>query len=312
MCGIAALFTDSPDPDLPTWLAAMMARVRHRGPDGEGMQCGTRQGLQIDRPPRTESPADWGLGHVRLAILDLSTAGLQPMSTADRRLWISYNGEVYNYVELTAELRAAGHLFRTGTDTEVILAAYRQWGPDCVARFRGMFAFVLVDLDAAQVFVARDRLGIKPLYLWTRPGLTAVVSELKQLYPLPGFVPRLNHQQAVDYLCEGLLGHEPEQTMLEDVIPFEPGCWLNWRLGDAPALERRRTFWLPSRRHALPALVGRRAGNRGHVRRSGWAAVTVGCPGRHVSLGRHRFVQYRRGCVTGLWGPDEDLFRLPR
>src|SRR5690606_28687294 len=109
-------------------------------------------------------------------------AGLQPMSLADARSWISYNGEVYNYLELADELRAAGHTFRSGTDTEVLLAAYRQWGPACVERFRGMFAFVLVDLQEGNVFAARDRLGIKPLYFWRGPGMAAVVSELKQLY----------------------------------------------------------------------------------------------------------------------------------
>jgi asparagine synthase (glutamine-hydrolysing) len=242
MCGIAALFCDSPRPEVSGWLLAMMRAVRHRGPDGQGAIAGAGLSLQDDH-----QPADWALGHVRLAILDLSAAGLQPMGTPDRKLWISYNGEVYNYLELADELRRAGHSFRSGTDTEVILAAYRQWGPDCVARFRGMFAMVIIDLSSATVFAARDRLGIKPLSVWCGDRLTAIVSELKQLYALPGFAPRLNRQQAVDYLSEGLLGHEADQTLLQDVVPLEPSCWLTWKLGQSPQLAQRQVYWRPAR-----------------------------------------------------------------
>jgi asparagine synthase (glutamine-hydrolysing) len=169
------------------------------------------------------------------------------MASPDRQVWITYNGEVYNYLELAAELRCLGHSFATGTDTEVILAAYRHWGEECVRRFRGMFAFVIVDLAASKVFAARDRLGIKPLYFWSGATMTAAVSELKQLYCLPEFSARLNRQQAIDYLCEGLLGHEADQTMLQDVVPLEPGSWLSWPLGQRPKLDRRQVYWAPER-----------------------------------------------------------------
>ncbi len=242
MCGIAALFVRSGPADLEAPLRRMLAAARHRGPDGQGQVFGDPA-----TPDARPSAANWALGHVRLAILDLSPAGLQPMATSDRRIWISYNGEVYNYRELSDELRQAGHSFRTGTDTEVILAAYQQWGTDCWSRFRGMFSLVLVDLVRGEVHASRDRLGIKPLYFWEGPRFTAVVSELKQLYALPGFRPKLNVPLASDYLTEGLLGHEPTQTLFQSVQPLPPGTWLSWQLGGLPQLERCQSYWEPSR-----------------------------------------------------------------
>ena len=121
-----------------------------------------------------QAQADVGIGHLRLSILDLTDAGRQPMRTRDGRVWITYNGEVYNYVELKQELEALGHVFRTRTDTEVILAAYRAWGTDCVKRFNGMWAFCIVDLERRILFCSRDRIWRQALPLLARrhaPGL---------------------------------------------------------------------------------------------------------------------------------------------
>jgi asparagine synthase (glutamine-hydrolysing) len=242
MCGLAALFCDATRSDLHTPMRRMLTTVAHRGPDGEGMVFGRQRAVVT-----ADEPADWALGHKRLAILDLSTAGLQPMASADRQLWVTYNGEIFNYIELAEQLRQSGHCFQTGTDTEVLLAAYRAWGPSCVERFRGMFAMVLVDLGAGRIWAARDRLGVKPLYIWCGPHQVAVVSEIKQLIQLDGFQPCLNRQQAVDYLCEGLLGHELDQTMFRDVRPLTPGCYLQWPIGQRPNLNAQQQYWSPPR-----------------------------------------------------------------
>ena len=198
--------------------------------DGSGIVCGTVGGVVANRP------ATWSLGHVRLAILDLTEAGAQPMKSRDGLVWISYNGEVYNFIELAVELQSLGHQFETRSDTEVLLAAYREWGSQSVNRFRGMFALVIVDLAQSVVFVARDRLGIKPLYFWAGKDQTHLVSEPKQLLSVAEFQPRLQAQQCVDYLTEGLLGHDPSLTMFDQVHALPAGQCLTWSLGERPQL----------------------------------------------------------------------------
>jgi asparagine synthase (glutamine-hydrolysing) len=181
------------------------------------------------------------LGHRRLSIVDLSPGGYQPMATAERDLWVVYNGEIYNHVELREELRALGHAFRSQSDTEVLLAAYRAWGRDCLARFNGMFAFVLVDRNRRTLFAARDRFGVKPLYWWADPraGL-ALASEIKQLGALPEWRARLNGQRAYDFLVWGLFDHTSE-TLFREVNQLAGGECLEvdlHRAGAAPKPER--------------------------------------------------------------------------
>src|SRR6266567_57722 len=150
MCGIAGIADVTGRPVDERLLRAMTAVQAHRGPDGEGFVC---RGAV-------------GLGHRRLAIIDLST-GDQPMSSDDGRVWIVFNGEIYNFRELRGELEAAGARFRTQSDTEVILRAYEAEGPACVSRLRGMFAFAILDERTRRLVLARDRVGIKPLvYSW--------------------------------------------------------------------------------------------------------------------------------------------------
>lgn len=216
MCGIAALFRTGESGGVSRQtLEAMTRAAAHRGPDGEGTEYF----------PLAPGEA-WrvGLGHRRLAILDLSAEGLQPMTRG--RLVVTYNGEVYNYREIAAELRTLGHVFRTRTDTEVILAAYQEWGPACFSRFRGMWGLVLVDLDARRAVLSRDRLGIKPLYVWQGQGrgqsrVVAVVSEQKQLTALPGSVLRADVVQVRTYLATGY--EHPSRTFFEGVRPVAPG-----------------------------------------------------------------------------------------
>lgn len=217
----------------------MTTSVAHRGPDGAGVQLFRRD----DRLWRASGEGDdWHLafGHRRLAILDVSDAGRQPMSYRDR-LWITYNGEVYNYLELRRELAGRGHEFQTGTDTEVILAAYLEWGPDCFARFRGMWGLAVVDLVARRMIVCRDRLGIKPLYRLQTEEATYFASEIKQ-FLAAGLTLRPNEATLNEYL---LTGYEPAAaTLFEDVVPIPAGTWSDVDL-QTGAIGPPQSYWHP-------------------------------------------------------------------
>ena len=202
MCGIAGLYRRSGRIDLGR-LAHMAQLLRHRGPHDEGaVLIEPRSGHAVTHggpdtptdayrsphayaPGRRHGEADpvfgVGLAHRRLSIVDLTPSGHQPMCDAAARLWITYNGEIYNYVELKAELESLGQAFTSTSDTEVILTAYRRWGRDCLARMNGMFAFALWDGEARELFCARDRLGVKPFYYQWDGELLAFASEPKAL-----------------------------------------------------------------------------------------------------------------------------------
>lgn len=247
MCGISGFVSRTPRPCAP--IHQMTSLVRHRGPDDEGYLLVTGVGAApevfggADTPAEAyrsgsaftpadtidavrETPVILALGHRRLSILDLSVLGHQPMCTADRRHWIVYNGEVYNYRELHEELARLGHDFRSRSDTEVILAAYAQWGADCLRHLNGMWAFAIYDAEAAELFVARDRFGIKPLYYWVTPdGTFCFASEIKQFMAVPGWNAILNRQRAYDFLAWGLTDHTDE-TMFAGVYQLRPGQYL--------------------------------------------------------------------------------------
>src|SRR5262245_23402215 len=170
MCGIAGVVANTRLPKLEAALQKMQTAIRHRGPDGEGTW--------------TSPDGKVGLAHLRLSIIDLSTGG-QPMTLPSGNV-ITYNGEIYNFIELRKELGEAS--FRTTSDTEVILRAYEKWGERCVERLRGMFAFALWDAQKKKLFVARDRFGIKPLYYARVGGAFYFGSEIKALLP---FLPKV-------------------------------------------------------------------------------------------------------------------------
>ena len=144
--------------------------VTHRGPDGHGVVLFHNNG------ERTDHSVGWqiGLAHRRLSIIDLSKRGHQPMCYRDK-YWIAYNGEIYNYIELRTQLIQLGHKFISKSDTEVLLAAYAEWGTNCFARFRGMWSIVIFDIKINQIICSRDRLGIKPLYIWETDGIISIV-----------------------------------------------------------------------------------------------------------------------------------------
>lgn len=202
----------------------MCRLIAHRGPDGEGIALFDDEGAWVSPGGALDRPrARVGLGHRRLAIIDTSAAGCQPMSDPGGRFWIVYNGEVYNHVELRTELEALGHVFITHSDTEVLLAAWHHWGADCLPRLNGMFAFVLYDRSTDRLTVVRDRLGVKPLYWWRAPdGTLAFASEVKTFTVLPGWRARLNGQRAYDFLNWGLTDHTAE-TLFADVHQVPAG-----------------------------------------------------------------------------------------
>jgi asparagine synthase (glutamine-hydrolysing) len=206
MCGIAGRFNYDPlRPVARDVLEAMTDAVAHRGPDAAGYHLAPGVGL----------------GHRRLSIIDLST-GDQPLSNEDGTVWTVFNGEIYNFAEVRAELLAHGHRFRTGSDTEVIVHGYEQWGERCVDRFRGMFAFAVWDSAARRLLLARDRLGVKPLYYAEIPGRGLVFgSELKSLLEDPD-VPRDWRPDAIDaYLT--LLYIPAPATIYRGIHKLEPG-----------------------------------------------------------------------------------------
>lgn len=203
MCGIFGSIGFEPDPH-------RIDIVAHRGPDGRGWET------------YASSKGPVALGHRRLAIIDVSDAGLQPMGDASGRYRLVFNGEIYNYIELREEMRAKGEVFVSDSDSEVLLRAYMLWGEDALRRLRGMFAFLIWDDRDKKLFAARDRYGIKPLYLVTTPRGIAFASEIKQLLGLPGVSGRMNVACVHDFLASGISDHT-SQTMFEGVTQLRGG-----------------------------------------------------------------------------------------
>lgn len=203
MCGLYGSIRFAPD-------QARIDIVAHRGPDGRGW----REFASCAGPVT--------LGHRRLAIIDVSDAGLQPMADPSGRYWMVFNGEIYNYIELREEMRAKGETFVSESDSEVLLRAFMLWGADCLPRLRGMFAFLIWDERDKTLFAARDRYGIKPLYMTaTRQGV-AFASEIKQLLGLPGVTGRMNIARVHDFLASGIADHTA-QTMFDGVGQIRGG-----------------------------------------------------------------------------------------
>lgn len=251
MCGLVALINGGVGVSVTT-LSTMCAVIAHRGPDGEGFALfdservhplvgpNAPQGGGATLP--TLPAVRVGLGHRRLSIVDTSSAGHQPMAGAEERFWITYNGEIYNHVELRGELEALGHCFASHSDTEVLLAAWRQWGEACLARLNGMFAFVLYDRVEDRVIAVRDRFGVKPLYWWRAPdGTLAVASEIKAFTVMPGWRAQLNGQMAYDFLAWGLSDHR-EQTLFDGVHQVPAGGWFETQVSTLVAPQTKQWF----------------------------------------------------------------------
>ena len=220
--------TRTPDSPPDALLTRMTDIIRHRGPDA----CG------YYRDPFAS------LGHRRLSIIDVG-AGSQPMSNEDGSLWITYNGEIFNHADLRPALEQAGHRYRTRCDTETILHAYEQYGPDCVTRLRGMFSFAIWDKHARTLFCARDRLGKKPFYYYWDGRLFAFASEIKALLEHPAISPRFEEPLLSEYLNFGYCSGE--QTLFSGIRKLMPGHWLAL----TPERFEIRQYWeIP--RHSAP------------------------------------------------------------
>ena len=205
MCGIAGYFALTPRP-IPerAVLERMVEAVRHRGPDDGGVYLDARAGL----------------GHRRLSIIDLS-GGRQPLSNADESLWVTFNGEIFNYIELRDELIARGHPFRTKSDTETILHAYAEYGPACAESFNGDFAYAIWDRLRQRLVMARDRMGVRPLYYTVRDGVLVFASEVKSLLAYPGIHAELD-PLALDQ-CFTFWAPLAPRTAFKGILELPPG-----------------------------------------------------------------------------------------
>lgn len=224
MCGIAGIFhAETPKPVDPARVARMCDALAHRGPDGAGVW--TDHGV--------------GLGHRRLSIIDVAGSP-QPMHASDGRAVIIFNGEIYNFRELRRELEGAGFVFRTNGDTEVILAAWARWGPDCLSRLDGMFAFAIYDLAARRLFLARDRFGVKPLFIaHLSDGSIAFASELKGVLAHPLMRRRINPQAVEAYMAWGYV--PDSHAILAGVEKLPAGHF--WLLEQGKAPGRPQRWW---------------------------------------------------------------------
>jgi len=225
MCGIAGIYNMDGEPPNPLVLQRMAGAIAHRGPDGE----------------RFHLDGGLGLAHRHLRIIDLSDAAMQPMTNEDGSIWLIFNGEIYNYVELRPQLEAAGHVFRSHSDTETVIHAYEQWGQNCLQKFNGMFAFARWDATRKELFVARDRVGVKPLYyIWDGRSLV-FASEIKALLQHPDISASPNLSALAGYMSA--MYSTGEESWFEGINRLLPGHFMTV---SPDGLSVRRWWDLPS------------------------------------------------------------------
>ena len=241
MCGIAGIF--SPNGFDFNKLMEMSRIIRHRGPDGEGFvgfneaggipvagsetpeNCVNRELPWSPKNRESLNGFNGGFAHRRLAIIDLEETGYQPMCTADGRYWITYNGEIYNYLELKDELGVLGCQFITQSDTEVILAAFITWGKACLQRFNGMWAFAIFDTKTNQLFAARDRFGVKPFYYFNNGKQFLFASEQKAIVESGFYNPSINPEAVFDYFVFSQIEFQDE-SFFKGIIELQPSYYL--------------------------------------------------------------------------------------
>jgi asparagine synthase (glutamine-hydrolysing) len=225
MCGIAGVIHLNGSPISPVVLKAMTDAIAHRGPDGEGQWI----------------EGNVGLGHRRLAIIDLSPAGHQPMITSDNRYVLSYNGEIYNFKELRIELEALGYQFRSQTDSEVVLNALAKWGVKALNRFNGMFAIALWDRKEKTLLLARDRYGIKPLYYGRQGSFFAFGSEQKAILAMPEFHRSLDKEALLEYFT--FQNIFTNKTLLNDIKLLPAGYYATLNVGKKQTELQLTQYW---------------------------------------------------------------------
>lgn len=225
MCGIAGCFSQGQP--VAAALSRMISKIGHRGPDASG--------------EFTWTSGDWNVGfaHTRLAILDLSERGRQPMRRLDRYV-ITFNGEIYNFPVLRQELEATGYTLSSGSDTEVILLGYAAWGLQLLPRLRGMFAFAILDEQEKRVLLARDPLGIKPLYIQQSAGQFRFASEVRALQAASPNPAAISARAIGHYLSFGSAGSR--QSILQGISALQPGEYLEFDLQSPQGSQRRGRF----------------------------------------------------------------------
>lgn len=241
MCGISGAFAPQGSAELADLVSRMSAAGRHRGPDDAG--------LEVFPPPGSAANgmSYAALGHRRLSIIDLSRGGHQPMADGQGRYWIVFNGELYNFLEIRRQLEEKGYRFVSQSDTEVLLAAYEEWGADCLGRMNGMFSFAILDTRMRTLFLARDRFGIKPLHVVSRRGFFGFGSELKQVLECLAGRPRVDQEALGDLLAWGLQGHLPG-TFVAGVRQVPAGHYLLLSADDVAAGSTSHfvRYWKPA------------------------------------------------------------------
>jgi asparagine synthase (glutamine-hydrolysing) len=247
MCGLSAIVDFGPGEGLLDALLAMHAPIHHRGPDGEGF-CLVDDRWRFVRPDggsdargASSPPLRAGLAFRWLQIQDSSEAAAQPMASGDSSILLLFNGEIYNFRELRRELKAFGHSFLSESDTEVILAAYSQWGKEMFARLEGMWAIVLLDLRAQKLLISRDRFGIKPLFYHLLGSRLMIASEVKQL--LAAGVPPIANSSAVTRFIRGSRPESPEQTFFAAIASQPAATYAEVDLQEAPGQLRFTRYW---------------------------------------------------------------------
>ncbi|HXD94218.1 MAG TPA: asparagine synthase (glutamine-hydrolyzing), partial [Bacteroidia bacterium] len=242
MCGIAGIVKlKNSSLNLCNGIVQMTNAISHRGPDGEGFLLADESSVVAaygDKTPEeiknsrfdfspsrhiidTGSNPFLAFGHRRLSIIDLSAGGHQPMCVKEKQIWITYNGEIYNYIEIREELEKKGYRFFTNSDTEVILNSYLEWGEYCINKFNGMWAFVIYDREKNELFGARDRFGVKPFYYYLDENIFAFASEQKALLKTEGIKTGINPAAAFDFFLKNTMEHE-EEGMFKNILELFP------------------------------------------------------------------------------------------
>jgi asparagine synthase (glutamine-hydrolysing) len=244
MCGIVGVI--APNAVDPAVLQRMSDALSPRGPDGHGaMWYVSGAGIRIEHEGIGRgglAGASTAFGHRRLAIIDLSEANSQPMLDEGGQYCLAFNGEIYNYLELRTELEGQGYAFRTNGDTEVLLRAYQAWGPECLTRLNGMWAFALLDVPRRRIVLSRDRFGIKPLYLTIRNGALYFASEIKALLAVPDLPREPNECTVARFLLTGLVDDTVE-TFFQGVEALPAGHWLSVPLDHPAEAKSPIAYW---------------------------------------------------------------------
>ena len=269
MCGIAGIISKTNSVSLKDTVFAMSQAIKHRGPDGEGfaffsesksIPVYSNETPQINKEshsflfnPTTsiqnvDANFNIAFAHRRLSIIDLSESGHQPMCDTTGDYWITFNGEIFNYIELKEELKSNGHVFVTQSDTEVILESYKKWGFDCLQKFNGMFAFALYDKKNNQLFCARDRVGVKPFYYSNTDNTFAFASEYKAFIKSKLVKFEINTTQQFDFIVNANLENY-EQSLFACISELKPAHYLVYNLGSHAC--KLTNYYSLSKHHAI-------------------------------------------------------------